>query len=291
MKLHLGCGKKILADYINVDCAYTNETNTNYVQSDAVGYLEKLEDNSVNEIKSEHFLEHLSRSQVSKFLYHSHRVLKEGGIFDVLIPYFIEKTWDDLKNRFLGNNQDAKLGYTVLYGDNEPDSWPEAHKLIYDEELLLHVIKLYGFKVQEITPIDEKWFIEIRVIAKKENKNRVLNPYKIEGNVPNVIDNIMLEGTRDKYHIREIVYKQPTYFSNNAVLYRTWFGIRMMDNQLLSLYDSGYYNNPADMESRGTVSLIPFVVTGGVYGELNIDFSSLNQGRYEFSQGFCLVRK
>lgn len=293
MKLHLGCGKKILDGYVNIDCAYTSQeiSQENYIQADAVGYLEGLEDNSIDEIKSEHFLEHLSRTQVSRFLYHSSRVLKDNAIFDVLIPYFTEKTWDDLKNRYLDVNQDAKLGYTVLYGDNEPDSWPEAHKIIYDQPLLKHVLSVYGFNVQEVIPIDEKWFIEIRMIARKTHKERKFVPYDVVGIDPSVISNVMLEGHRDKYHIREIINKSPTSFSNNAVLYRTWFGIRMMDNQLVAMYDSDYYNDSSKIPETDSVSLIPFVVTGGLHGTLSFDFSKLDHIQHNFSQGLCLVRR
>ena len=83
MNLHLGCGDKILPDYVNCDL---------YPCSDEVVRcdIKKLpfDDDSVDVIYACHVLEHIFRREVSVTLKEWNRVLKKGGKLYVAVPDF-----------------------------------------------------------------------------------------------------------------------------------------------------------------------------------------------------------
>ena len=296
MKLHLGCGKKILNDYINIDCAYTAQDNpqANYVQAEIVSYLEGLKNDTVEEIKSEHFLEHLTRTQVSSLLYHSSRILKVGGIFDVLIPEFNATLCNVLFRYFVEQiepNQDAKLTHSVqsFYGCTDPDSWAEMHKLIYDRKLLEHILSVYDFGNFRDAPVNQN--DEIRIVARKMEKVRNFIPYKLNSD-KSLFSNILLEELgNQRYYIDRIDNVLPTYFSAQAILYKTWFGIRReSDCQLVAFYDSKYYSDFGKIPLKATVPLIPFATAGNIRGSLSFDFSSMNRKIYNFGNELFLSK-
>lgn len=81
MKLHLGCGKNIKPEYINVD---------GYVELPGVEKLDILnlpyEDESVDEILTEHMVEHIPFKDEEKFWRECFRLLKKGGKLTVEAP-------------------------------------------------------------------------------------------------------------------------------------------------------------------------------------------------------------
>lgn len=87
MRLNLGCGYTKYPGYINVDSAPE-------CAPDVLWDLEKTpwpwEDDSVEEIKMEHILEHVGQTgdeylNIWKELY---RVCKNGALIDILVPYW-----------------------------------------------------------------------------------------------------------------------------------------------------------------------------------------------------------
>lgn len=82
MKLHLGCGDKILKGYINVDIR--PETGCDIV--DDVTLLEKFENNSADEIYACHVLEHFGRHQYFDVLKRWYDILKPGGLIRISVP-------------------------------------------------------------------------------------------------------------------------------------------------------------------------------------------------------------
>lgn len=83
MKLHLGCGRKILPGYVNVD----------YVKAQGVDRVLDLNKHpypfktaSVQEIIIYHTLEHLDDPMA--FLAEASRILRKGGILDIRVPHF-----------------------------------------------------------------------------------------------------------------------------------------------------------------------------------------------------------
>lgn len=88
MKLHLGCGHKILEGYVNVDL---------YGNPDVIHDLEEFpypwEDNSIDEILAEHVLEHIGQSTKVYFgiIKELYRICKKDAIIRVEVPH---PRWD-----------------------------------------------------------------------------------------------------------------------------------------------------------------------------------------------------
>lgn len=79
-RVHLGCGRKILPEYINID---------RIDKAEIVADLTKgipLDDNSVDYIFSEDFLEHMPQDKAVFIINEIYRVLKPGGIMEHYIP-------------------------------------------------------------------------------------------------------------------------------------------------------------------------------------------------------------
>ncbi len=81
MKINLGCGEKIIDGYVNVD-AVGNPT----VVCDLSAFPWPFEDNSADEIFSEHFLEHVV--DFEKTILEMHRILKPNGKLYFKVPHF-----------------------------------------------------------------------------------------------------------------------------------------------------------------------------------------------------------
>src|SRR3990170_2944818 len=97
-KLNLGCGHKKLDGYINIDI---NPDVKADVTSDAYTYLKKADNESIDEIFSNAFIEHIS-VDVIDFFKECHRVLKYGGILHIITsnPFFWKNRIRFLFNRF-----------------------------------------------------------------------------------------------------------------------------------------------------------------------------------------------
>jgi len=81
MKLHLGCGDKKLEGYVNVDMV----GNPDKV-CDLSVFPWPFEDNSADEIFSEHFLEHVM--DYDKTILEMHRILKPNGKLHFRVPHY-----------------------------------------------------------------------------------------------------------------------------------------------------------------------------------------------------------
>lgn len=84
IRLDLGCGTRKRDGYIGIDI-------THYEGVDIVQDLRftKLpyKDEEVDAIYASHFLEHLSFEEVLFMMNECYRVLKPGGIFDIIVPH------------------------------------------------------------------------------------------------------------------------------------------------------------------------------------------------------------
>jgi hypothetical protein len=77
--LHIGCGSNLFEDFINTDI----EGGDAYL--DAIAQF-PIQDNSVDYVYSEHFIEHIKFSQAEIFLKESLRVLSYGGVNRIVFP-------------------------------------------------------------------------------------------------------------------------------------------------------------------------------------------------------------
>ena len=84
MKLHLGCGKRIIPGFVHIDAI-------DYPHVDHVATIDNLsfiQDNSVDVIYNCHVLEHFKRRDVGRVLQEWLRVLKPGGTLRISVPDF-----------------------------------------------------------------------------------------------------------------------------------------------------------------------------------------------------------
>jgi predicted SAM-dependent methyltransferase len=116
-------------------------------------------DQSVTKIYSSHFFEHLSFRETQKFLAECRRALAPGGKFLICVPNariwleaYVKGTTLDPK-AFLGwspaYNHTTQIDYAnyVAYMDGE-------HKYMFDEENLLFILNLAGFKNVSLRKFD-----------------------------------------------------------------------------------------------------------------------------------------
>jgi SAM-dependent methyltransferase len=117
-KLNLACGAIILNGWDNLD--YESRVD-GVISCNLLSGL-PYEDNSVDEILTSHFLEHLKlRSEAIPFLQECERVLKPGGVLTIIVPDFeelfkvrhIDYHFKGLRNR----KQGLRWLVGAVYGD------------------------------------------------------------------------------------------------------------------------------------------------------------------------------
>lgn len=162
MKLHLGCGKRYLPGWVNVDAQAIFPRKPDIVTDK----LEKLpvESASCSEVMAIHLFEHLWRHKVNDYLQEWHRVLKPAGRLVLEMPD-IYKSCKNLvamvdNGKFpSGVEESEKVAreawkYTLnpIYGYNPykpptSDGYWECHLWGWTYKTLKPVLEANGFKV------------------------------------------------------------------------------------------------------------------------------------------------
>jgi predicted SAM-dependent methyltransferase len=104
LKLNLGCASKLLDGYVNIDQDNIDVIRERYpwieFPQDAIIYTYDVfnlpyEDNTVDEIIADGFIEHLSFIEERKMFEEIKRVLKQGGKLSFAVPNFekVVKLW------------------------------------------------------------------------------------------------------------------------------------------------------------------------------------------------------
>jgi predicted SAM-dependent methyltransferase len=143
LKLHVGCGKVKFPGWVNIDI----EPGAADLIIDVRKGL-PFDDESVDYIYNEHFIEHLTYEECEKVLQEFWRVLKKGGVLRIATPDL-----DYIIDRYINN-----------WRDQEWLTWPEysfiktrgemlnisfrwwGHKYLYNEEDLRNQLKKANFK-------------------------------------------------------------------------------------------------------------------------------------------------
>ncbi|UKV13797.1 methyltransferase domain-containing protein [Thalassospiraceae bacterium SW-3-3] len=135
MKLHLGCGKRYIPDFIHIDAI-------DYDHVDHVAAIDNLSfigDGSVDLIYNCHVLEHFKRRDVPKVLAEWKRVLKPGGVLRISVPDFA-KLCQVYQEQ--GNNLQLVIG--ALFG--RQDYLYNIHYNVFDYQALSAVLEEVGFE-------------------------------------------------------------------------------------------------------------------------------------------------
>lgn len=129
VRLNLGSGESPMAGYVNIDLAHGGA----YPLS---GY----EDNSVDEVRASHLLEHFSHREVQAVIHEWVRVLKPGGLLKIAVPDF-----DKIVNAYMNGAGDRipiesyLMGGQVDAGDHHGSIW-QRQKL----EAMMNVAGIRG---------------------------------------------------------------------------------------------------------------------------------------------------
>ena len=136
LRLHIGCGKRIIPGFINVDIQ--EFPHVDYTTS--ADKLDFAADNSVDLIYSCHVLEHFGRTAFRDVLGEWYRVLKVGGTLRLSVPDFnaCAKIYYE---RGLEDGLSGLMGLICGGQRNEYD----YHKMIFDEPILTTALYDIGF--------------------------------------------------------------------------------------------------------------------------------------------------
>ena len=161
MKLHLGCGRKYLEGYINIDA------KSDYAEIKADLYHDNLMDipgvepSSVEEILLVHVIEHLWPIDVPEHMAYWHYLLRKGGKLIIEAP--------DVDKLF---SCDVKLEQKVkwVYGHSPSRNCHDLHKGGWCYALLEPLLRQAGFsEVEEFAPQfhGQRTWRDFRVVATK----------------------------------------------------------------------------------------------------------------------------
>ncbi len=147
VKLHFGCGKRIIPGWVNIDGYYA--AGISHVMDLRCSL--PLASNSTKLIFTEHVLEHLDFDRDIDFvLSEFYRILKPGGSIRIIVPdlekycrAYVDKDreWFEL---VLGNSNYARVVNSIFMD--------HFHKFIYDYETLSACLVKAGFKHVICTP-------------------------------------------------------------------------------------------------------------------------------------------
>jgi len=128
LKLHIGCGPRVIDGWVNIDKAPTACSEVLITQVPPIPF----ENESIVAIYSEDFFEHLDQREQLEFLAECLRVLVNGGWCRIVCP---------------------DLGFTMRDSHWEKgqngvaDTWHWGHKLVPTKQYLVEVSTMVGFKV------------------------------------------------------------------------------------------------------------------------------------------------
>ena len=181
IRLNLGCGGRPLPGYINVDMDTVEELEKRYplqefprdltIDSYSIFELPFI-DGSVDEIRADSLIEHLSFIEEKRFLYEVKRVLKPGGIFEFSTPDFEDavRLWLNAKDEwkdFYRNDPEAiaqehwfgqysystdnRWGYlmAMIFGSQNGEG--QFHKNCYTVPKIRAILKHLSFEEVEIS--------------------------------------------------------------------------------------------------------------------------------------------
>lgn len=157
MKLNLGSGKRNRDGFINIDAIKQTE-DTVVANILSLTY----DDNSIDHIYSSHVIEHLDKNEIKVYFKECSRMLKSGGIMEILAPC-MTTVIDNYKNGkctidFLDDFLFARHLHEYDY-----------HKQGIYEQKLKKLYTEYGFTITRIDYNDNAFSeTEIHVIGQKK---------------------------------------------------------------------------------------------------------------------------
>ncbi|MFX1573290.1 MAG: methyltransferase domain-containing protein [Promethearchaeota archaeon] len=168
MKLNIGCGKKFEPDYYNIDL-YDNLVSDKIMSA----FDLEISNNSSEEIKAIHLIEHLGFYQSIYALSEFFRVLEPNGKLILETPD-LEKAF----RAYLGSNYEQKKDILRwIYG--LPHEGLE-HKFCFPPKLLKEILEKIGFeKIIQTNFYNHESIPSVRLTCNKPEHNNYLNIFQI----------------------------------------------------------------------------------------------------------------
>ena len=197
IKLNLGCASRLLSGYINVDLDSIEEIKKRYpnieIDEDQQFLRANIldlpfEDNTVDEIRADAFMEHMSFKEESQMFKEVYRALKPGGLFVFSVPDFedavrkwlaAEEDWRDFyrdddeaiaQSHWFGQysySTSSRWGYLTAAIFGPQNSPGQFHKNAYTEGKIIAICNKIGFERPEIDRFlwkgDRDTMIRVRV--------------------------------------------------------------------------------------------------------------------------------
>ena len=132
-KLHLGCGKKYIPGWINIDIVAIHPD----VKIDDVSELQTIKDGSIDLIYASHVLEHFGRHEVEDVLKIWNKKLTQNGLIRLSVPDF-----ESVCKRYLQTYNIAEVLGLVSGGQR---SIYDYHKVVFDFNSLSLLLQKCGF--------------------------------------------------------------------------------------------------------------------------------------------------
>jgi predicted SAM-dependent methyltransferase len=132
MKLHLGCGKLYLKNFINIDI----ESEKADIKHNIIK-LEFINNEKVDEIYICHVLEHIQRQDTLKLFLEWNRLLKKEGILRISVPNF-----ESIVNIYQKNKNISELIGLINGGQRNKY---DIHFVCYDFNILKEILEATGF--------------------------------------------------------------------------------------------------------------------------------------------------
>jgi len=141
IRINLGCGRRKLPDWINVDIEGAD------VNCDISKTL-PFEDNYADEIMGIHIIEHFYAWQTTDILKEWMRVLKPGGKLVLECPDILKSLNHVMKTGKL----DGPMFFWVMWGDPSHKNEHYCHKWGFTPSMLIEAVLSAGFKSAEQKP-------------------------------------------------------------------------------------------------------------------------------------------
>jgi len=165
VKLHLGCGQKCLAGYLNIDFPLENHSVQQKSVADLHADITSLNypQGTVGEVRLHHVFEHFRRPTAAAFLASWNRWLIDGGRLHIEVPD-LYRSCLTIVNPLSSFHRKA-ITERHLFGSHEA-SWA-IHYEAYTADLLSGMMRAFGFKLIKSRHISWRGIYSIELIAVK----------------------------------------------------------------------------------------------------------------------------
>lgn len=151
MKLHIGCGSRVIDGYFNIDAVHNPNAPrapellyTFEFDRDKLIHPIPLDDGVAEEILGVHVFEHFYRWTCDAVVAEFHRLLKPGGVLILELPDLIKCCQNIVENR--PSKQPDQLGRWGLFGDPRPMDKFMCHPWAWAPDELIAFLSERGFR-------------------------------------------------------------------------------------------------------------------------------------------------